>query len=110
VIALRAADQTFLVVPAEVRACAAASRVAAHAAPHCPRISLVVRRPGPGRLSVDEVANAVGRPVAGVLRNEQRLAAALDRGDMPLQARKGLFAALCEELIAGVSADARWAA
>lgn len=55
VVALQAADQAFVVVPAELRATAAATRVVAAAAPHCAALSVVVRGPAPGRLRASEV-------------------------------------------------------
>jgi len=53
-LALGAADRGYLLVPAELRACAAAARVAAVAGPHCPSLA------GAGR-----VAGQGGRPGAG---------------------------------------------
>src|SRR5207245_798906 len=50
VLALAAADRALLVVPAELRACAAAARVAAVAAVHARDLEVVVRGPAPGRL------------------------------------------------------------
>ncbi len=105
VLALRSADRAYLVVPAELRACAAAARVAATAAPHCESLRLVVRQPGPGGLSVRDVAEALRLPVGGELRSEPRLSAALERGEPPAGGGRGPLAALCgrliEELVAG---------
>ena len=47
-VALTAADRGYLVVPAELRACAAARRVAAAASIHCAELSVVVRDPSAG--------------------------------------------------------------
>ena len=44
-LALGTADRGYLVVPAELRACAAAARVATVAGPHCPSLAAVVRGP-----------------------------------------------------------------
>ncbi len=60
VTALQSADRAFVVVPAELRATAAAARVAAVAAPHCHDLSVIVRGPAPGRLRAAEVARALG--------------------------------------------------
>jgi secretion/DNA translocation related CpaE-like protein len=101
-LALRASDQVYLVVPAELRACAAAGRVAATVAPHCAALSVVVRQPGPGGLSVKEVVEALGLPYAGTVRSEPRLRTALERGEPPAAAGRGSLAVLCEKLIADV--------
>ncbi|HKD97009.1 MAG TPA: septum site-determining protein Ssd [Micromonosporaceae bacterium] len=98
-LALRSADRAYLVVPAELRACAAAARVAATAVPHCPALALVVRQPGPGRLSVRDVADALRLPVAGTLRTEPRLSAALERGEPPAGGGRGPLADLCATLL-----------
>ncbi|GAB3852543.1 hypothetical protein GCM10029963_42310 [Micromonospora andamanensis] len=47
VTALQAVDRAFVVVPAELRATAAAARVVAAAAPHCQDLSVIVRGPLP---------------------------------------------------------------
>jgi secretion/DNA translocation related CpaE-like protein len=99
VLALSAADRGYLVVPAELRACAAAARVAAMAAPHCPSLSVVVRGPAPGGLRAREVASALGLPLAGMVKPEPGLAAALERGQPPARDGRGPLAVLCERLL-----------
>jgi secretion/DNA translocation related CpaE-like protein len=99
VLALEVADRALLVVPAELRATAAAARVAATAGPHCADLSVVVRGPRPGRLRARDVAEALGLPLAGVLRPEPGLPAALERGEAPGAGRRGPLAVLCERLI-----------
>lgn len=98
-LALASADRGFLVLPAELRACAAAARVAAVAAPHCPSLSVVVRGPAPGGLRAREVAQALGLPLAGALRAEPRLAGALERGEPPARDGRGPLAELCQRLL-----------
>jgi hypothetical protein len=88
-----------MVVPAELRACAAATRVAATVLPHAPALSLVVRQPGPGGLTVREVIDAVHLPLAGTLRTEVTLAKDLERGLAPASSGRGPLAVLCEKLI-----------
>lgn len=97
--ALRRADTVLLVVPAEVRACASAARVAAGAAHHCSDVRVVVRGPAPGGLDAADVAAAVGLPLAGSLRAEPGLAAALERGEPPASRARGPLARLCQELL-----------
>jgi secretion/DNA translocation related CpaE-like protein len=99
-LALRDADRALLVVPAELRATAAAARVAATAAPHCAHLSVVVRGPAPGRLRAAEVCAALGLPLAGTLRPEPRLPASLERGEAPGATGRGPLASLCQRLIA----------
>ncbi len=100
IVALRAADRSYLVVPAELRACAAAARVAATALPHSPGLSVVVRHPGPAGLRVAEVVKAVRLPLAGTFRRESAVSAALERGEPPASSGRGSLAALCDKLLA----------
>jgi secretion/DNA translocation related CpaE-like protein len=103
--ALSAADHVLLVVPAELRACAAASKVAAEALRHTESLSVVVRTPAPGRLSAREIARALELPLAGSYRLEPALARGLERGEPPAAAGTGSLAQLCERLLAGFCAD-----
>jgi hypothetical protein len=99
VLALQAADRALLVVPAELRATAAATRIAAAVAMHCPEVSVVVRGPAPGRLKARDVARALGLPLAGTLRPERALAEGLERGVAPGADGRGALAELCKRLI-----------
>jgi secretion/DNA translocation related CpaE-like protein len=101
VAALGQADQTLLVVPAELRACAAAARVAATVLLHTATVSVVVRGPAPGRLKPGEIARALGLPLAGWLRPEPGVARGLERGEAPAAAGSGPLADLCRRLLAG---------
>ncbi|AVT39785.1 septum site-determining protein Ssd [Plantactinospora sp. BB1] len=113
VIALQAADQAFVLVPAELRATAAAARVAAVAGLHCANLSVIVRGPAPGRLKAREVARALDLPLVGTLRPEPGLCRNLERGEAPAAAGRGPLAALCQRIItdltgaAGVPVEAR---
>jgi len=106
-LALGEADRGYLVVPAELRACAAAARVAAVAGPHCPSLSAVVRGPAPGGLRAKEVAQALGLPLAGALRAEPRLAGALERGEPPAREGRGPLAELCQRLLDELGTELR---
>jgi len=99
VLALQAADRTLLVVPAELRATAAAARIAAAVALHCEDLAVVVRGPAPGRLKAREISRALGLPLAGSLRPEQALCQALERGEAPAANGRGPLAELCRRLI-----------
>ncbi len=105
-LALGTADRGYLVVPAELRACAAAARVAAVAGPHCPSLAAVVRGPAPGGLRTKDVAQAIGIPLAGSLRPEPRLAAGLERGEPPAKDGAGPLAALCQRILDELGAAA----
>ncbi|GIE98259.1 septum site-determining protein Ssd [Paractinoplanes rishiriensis] len=99
VLALQAADQAVLIVPAELRATASAARVARMVRVHRDDLSLVVRGPSPGRLKPREVASALGLPLIGSLRPEPAMCHALERGEAPANAGKGPLAELCRRLI-----------
>ncbi len=97
---LGAAACVLLVVPAELRASAAAGRVATHLAPLCRDVRLVVRGPGPAGLDGQTVAGLLGLPLAGQLRPEPGLEAALERGEPPAGRGRGPLADLCAHLLA----------
>jgi secretion/DNA translocation related CpaE-like protein len=109
--ALSACDVAWLVVPAEVRATASAARVAAAVAAFAPRVEVVVRGPAPGGLPADVVAGSLGLPLAGSVRAEPGLAAALERGEAPARGGRGPLARLCgqllDDLLGGVGSPAR---
>jgi secretion/DNA translocation related CpaE-like protein len=99
-VALRRATATLLVVPAEVRAVAAASRVAAAVALRCADVQVAVRGPAPSRLDAAAVADAVGLPLAGpLLRPEPGLAVAAERGEPPVRRRRGPLTEFCTQLL-----------
>jgi secretion/DNA translocation related CpaE-like protein len=102
-LALRSADRAYLVVPAELRACAAATRVAATMLPHAPSLSLVVRHPGPAGLTINAVVEAVHLPLAGAMRTEPLLPKELERGVPPAASGRGPLAVLCERLLGDVA-------
>ncbi|MQA14398.1 MAG: septum formation initiator [Pseudonocardiaceae bacterium] len=92
-VALEAADLAVLVVPAEVRACAAAATVAARVGGLGTPLQLVVRGPSPGGLSPPEIARALDLPLLVAMRPQPGLAAALDRGEAPGRGRGPLAVA-----------------
>ncbi|GGP36153.1 septum site-determining protein Ssd [Saccharothrix coeruleofusca] len=97
--ALDRADLAVLVVPAEVRACAAAQRVARQVGERGVALGAVVRGPAPGGLRAGQVADAVGVPLLTVMPSQPRLAGALDRGGFPGGAR-GRLAKAAREVLA----------
>ncbi|WP_178132690.1 septum site-determining protein Ssd [Phytohabitans rumicis] len=106
VLALQSACRVYLVVPAELRATAAATRVAAAARVHCPDLALIVRGPTPGRLRAKDVADSLQLPLVGTLRPESALCRGLERGEAPASTGRGPLATLCHRLLADVMAAA----
>lgn len=97
-VALSRATTALLVVPAEVRACAAAARVLRHLEPECADVRLVVRGPGPGRLAPAAVEDALGVPLIAYLRSEPSVVGALERGEPPGR-RAGALARVARTLL-----------
>lgn len=100
--AVRAADTVLLVLPSQLRATAAARRLTLAVHPFVPDLRLVLRECAPGRLSPDSICSALGLPLAGVLRPEPRLSAALERGEPPGLRSRGPLARFCRHLMAGL--------
>jgi secretion/DNA translocation related CpaE-like protein len=98
-LALQAADRALLIVPAELRATAAAARVARAVQMHCEDVAVVVRGPAPGKLRSREVAAALHLPLAGSLRPEPGMCQQLERGRPPAGDGKGPLADLCRRLL-----------
>lgn len=97
------ADLTVVVVPAEVRACAAAARAVSGIREHTGgEIGLVVRGPAPGGLRAADVARAVGAEVLAVMRAQPHLPAALDRGDF-VMTRKGPVSRAAQQILSALS-------
>lgn len=95
------ADSTtcLIVVPAEVRACAAACRVAYAAQADARDVRVVVRGPAPSGLQADKIAEVMGLPLVGFLRPEPGLAAAAERGDAPARSGRGPLAQFSRRFI-----------
>jgi len=100
--AVAAADTVLLIVPAEVRAVAAASQVVTRLVGRVADVRVVVRGPSPARLSDRVVARELGLPLAGWLAPEPGLAAAQERGEPPGRSGRGPLVRLCTELLAGL--------
>jgi secretion/DNA translocation related CpaE-like protein len=80
---LRLVDIVLLVVPAAIRAVAAAGRVLDRFEPVAPDIRLVVRGPAPPSLPAELVAETIGRPLFAELRPEAGLRSAIERAEAP---------------------------
>jgi secretion/DNA translocation related CpaE-like protein len=99
-VVLSTARAVFVVVRADVRATAAAVRVVEQLERFAGELAVVVRGPAPTGLSAETVADTLGLPLAGDLRPEPGLAAALDRGDVPPVRPRGPLAGLATRLLA----------
>jgi secretion/DNA translocation related CpaE-like protein len=102
VAALAEADLTVLVVPADVRSCAAAARVAAVLVEHCEAVRLLVRGPAPGGVAPSEVAAALELPLLTAMRTEPRLPRTVERGELP--GRRGPLAAAARTVLTALAA------
>lgn len=107
---LSSAAVTLLLVPAEVRATAAAGRVAVGAALLAPDLRVVVRGPAPSGLSAELVADTLGLPLAGWMDAEPDLAKALEHGQPPASDPKGPLATLCRSVLGDLASQRRRAA
>ncbi len=96
---LATASVALLVVPAEVRATAAAARVAGAAREAVSDLRLVVRGPAPAGLPAATIADALDLPLAGELRSEPGLAACLERGEPPAVSGRGPLAVFCADFL-----------
>ncbi len=96
---LARATTTLLVVPAEIRATAAAARVAAALTLVCPDVRVVVRGPAPSGLGGEVIAASLGLPLAGELAAEPRLAESLERGEPPGRRLRGPLARFCDRFL-----------
>jgi secretion/DNA translocation related CpaE-like protein len=106
-VALGAADLALVVVPAEVRATAAARRVVSRVAEHADAIELVVRGPSPASLRPEEIGAAVGRPVCAYVDADRGLDRALDHGLGPLHRSGSRLRAAARAAIDRLDAGAR---
>lgn len=98
---LARARTTYLVVPAEVRAAVAASQALAWLVPGS-SARLVVRT-GRGRsVEPEQVAAALAIPLAAVVADDARIAAALETGEPPGAAARSALARVADALVAQV--------
>jgi secretion/DNA translocation related CpaE-like protein len=97
--ALRMADRALLIVTPELRATAAAARVAGATLAQRAELSLVVRHRASSRMSAADVAKALELPLAGRIKSEPRLAEALEHGRPPASDPRGPLASFCKQLL-----------
>ncbi|WP_037574647.1 septum site-determining protein Ssd [Phaeacidiphilus oryzae] len=100
--ALEQADLALLVVPAELRAMAAAGRVAAAVRMRLRDLRAVVRCPPGCGMDGDEVARGLRLPLAGELAAEPGIEADLERGRPPGMRARGPLARFCSAFLVEV--------
>ncbi len=96
--ALESADLVVLIVPADVRAAAAAGALAGWVRTINPNVGLVVRGPAPGGLRAADVSATVGLSLVAAMRPQPGLADALERGGLHIRARSPLARAAAQVL------------
>ncbi|WP_067450349.1 septum site-determining protein Ssd [Actinomadura macra] len=101
--ALRAADVTYLLVPAEVRATVAADGVSSILRRDTADLRVIVQGPAPGGLTPGMVAQALGIPPAGTFERDRRLPTAMDEGTLPRVCRRGPLADVSARILADLS-------
>jgi MinD-like ATPase involved in chromosome partitioning or flagellar assembly len=98
--ALAQANVALMVVPAEVRASAAASQLAAAVRLITPDLRVVVRLPAPGGLEPLDITDVMGGlPLAGVIGADRRLSAAAEHGEPPGSSTRGSVSAFCRTFL-----------
>lgn len=103
--ALAACHRVLLVVPAEVRAAAAAARIAGPVADLTADLRLVVRGPAPSGLPARAVADLLGLPLDAALPPEPGLAAVLDRGEAAAVRPRGALGRFAARVVDELAAD-----
>lgn len=96
------AETALVVVPAEVRAVAAAAGMVTALAQTGADVRLVVRQPGPGGLRPRDVRDAVCAPVAAVWGWERRLAEVVERGRFAREWRRTRVGEVARGLVDGL--------
>ncbi|HEY6793539.1 MAG TPA: septum site-determining protein Ssd [Kineosporiaceae bacterium] len=91
--------QAVVVAVTEIRAAAGASLVASAVARLAPHVRLVVRTRSPAGPAADDVADALGLPLAARVGTDERLAVSLERGEALATAGRGPLAQVCRDLL-----------
>ena len=97
-VAIAAADDLLLVVPAELRAMIAARRVVDSLGSTAPTPRVVVRA-GPGALPSEDVARGLDLSLAGEVPDEVIVRVAIQTGEPAALLRSTTLAALCEAIL-----------
>ena len=105
-VAIAAADDLLLVVPAELRSMIAARRVVESLGSPAPTPRVVVRAV-PGAVPSEEVARGLDLPLAGELPDEVTVRVAIQTGEPATLLRSTELAALCQAILVGPAAIGR---
>lgn len=105
--ALACCTCVLLVVPTEVRAIAAAGRVATAIGPVAGDVRVVARGPSPSGLRGADIAEALNVPLAAEVTAEPGLVAALERGEPPGRSGRGPLASMCDRILADLDRGER---
>ncbi len=98
VAALSLARRVYLVVPAQLRAIAAANQMCRTLRAVAADVRAIVRGPAPSGIAPSGIARTMGIPLAGQIRAEPGLARDYERGVPPGQPR-GPLGRLCTQLL-----------
>lgn len=99
--ALARAAEVLVVLPARMRAAAAAAQLLAQLGPSAPPVRAVVRRASDDALSARTVSDALGVPLALQMRDEPRLDHGMSRYDPPGLRPRGQLRRAAEQWLAG---------
>lgn len=100
---LRRCDHLVVVTTLTSPAVASAAQLVAQVLPVVPRAHLVARGPV-SALDAEEVAQALGMPLAAAMTDQRRLSESVELGLGPLQSRRGPLARAARETLARVAA------
>ncbi|MFD0557827.1 secretion/DNA translocation related CpaE-like protein [Stackebrandtia endophytica] len=104
-------DLLVVIVPAEIRAVAAARHAIAGFAQLADRVCLVTRKPSPGRLSDEQIAHVVSAPVVTSWNTDSKLAGAMEAVRFAGRIKRGELGAVADAVLSAVTTDRReWAA
>ncbi|MEV0947376.1 septum site-determining protein Ssd [Rhodococcus sp. NPDC049939] len=109
---LEISDLVVLVIPATVRACIAAGKVAKWIAERNPNQGIVVRGPAPGGLRGSDLAEVLGIPLIASMRAERGLSGMLELGGLRPGRRSSLsvVAGAILDTVASRPSSREWAA
>ncbi|RJO77920.1 hypothetical protein D5S18_06450 [Nocardia panacis] len=99
-----AADLVVLVVPARLRALAAAESVRTQLRARNPNQGLVIRGPSPGGLHIPEICDILDLPLVAATRPQPGLTTHLERGSLPM--RRGPLRTTADAILAVLTGPA----
>jgi secretion/DNA translocation related CpaE-like protein len=103
---LDAADETVLIVPAEVRPVAATASLLEALGTRALTPHLVIRDAGGGSLSARDVGASLGLQIVATLRSDPAVRVAARRGESPVRGSRGSLAHACAAVISALGSPA----